>query len=186
MESQIPNDVKDKLYNLYSDHLYKIQTISPPWDKYPRNYTYWVANGLSVGGVEFDESVVGGPSINQPSFSPGVILWDAGAQGSGSGYISVSEGTANDLRKKRMIHSYWTGFADYRTSAFDSSTQLVPPHPSSLHLPTLPSPTRKPSHGQEEPSPTRCNYRSPVFPTYNFTLVSSRTGLALCRDLTFR
>jgi hypothetical protein len=49
-----------------------------------------VDEGLSVGGVEFDESVVGGPSINQPSFSPGVILWDTGANGAGAGYISVS------------------------------------------------------------------------------------------------
>ena len=70
MESQITSSAKIRLSKLYADHLYTAQAISPPWDKRPRNYTYWVADGLSAGGVEFDESVVGGPSINQPSFSP--------------------------------------------------------------------------------------------------------------------
>ncbi|WWD16288.1 hypothetical protein CI109_100714 [Kwoniella shandongensis] len=88
MEAQITSQAKSKLSALYGDHYYTAQTISPPWDKRPRNYTYWVADGLSAGGVSFDEGVVGGPSINQPSFSPGVILWDAGKGGAGSGYIS--------------------------------------------------------------------------------------------------
>lgn len=91
MESAISSSAKSKLSKLYGDHSYTAQTISPPWDKRPRNYTFWVTDGLSAGGVEFDESVVGGPSINQPSFSPGVILWDAGKSGAGSGWISVSE-----------------------------------------------------------------------------------------------
>ncbi|KAK8869446.1 hypothetical protein IAR55_000010 [Kwoniella newhampshirensis] len=88
VEAQITAEAKSKLTSLYDDHLYTAQAISPPWDKRVRNYTYWVADGLSAGGVSFDESVVGGPSINRPSFSPGVILWDAGKSGAGSGYIS--------------------------------------------------------------------------------------------------
>ena len=92
MESFISSTVKDRLKNLYAPHQYTAQAFSPPWDKRVRNYTYWVDDGLSVGGVEFDESEVGGPSINQESFSPGVILWDAGKAGAGAGWISVSRG----------------------------------------------------------------------------------------------
>ena len=92
MESFISSTVKDRLKSLYGPHQYTAQAFSPPWDKRFRNYTFWVDDGLSVGGAEFDESEVGGPSINLESFSPGVILWDAGQAGAGAGWISVSRG----------------------------------------------------------------------------------------------
>ncbi|WVQ84278.1 hypothetical protein IAT38_006430 [Cryptococcus sp. DSM 104549] len=88
VESQISSTTKSKLASLYAPHAYSAQAISPPWDKRPRNYTYWVEDGLSVGGVSFDESVVGGPSIAPTSFSPGVVQWDAGKNGAGVGWIS--------------------------------------------------------------------------------------------------
>ncbi|ORX41089.1 hypothetical protein BD324DRAFT_678482 [Kockovaella imperatae] len=87
-ESLIPSQAKSRFAALYAPHMYDTQAFSPPWDKRPRNYTFWVDDGLSVGGIEFDESEVGGPSINQGSFSPGVILWDAGKGGAGAGWIS--------------------------------------------------------------------------------------------------
>lgn len=88
-EAQLSSASKAKITTFSGDHEFSVQAISPPFDARPRNYTYWVADGLSAGGVEFDENTVGGPSINQPSFSPGVILWDAGKTAAGSGFISV-------------------------------------------------------------------------------------------------
>jgi hypothetical protein len=90
VESKISSSAKSKLSSLYGDHSYTAQAISPNFDERPRNYTFWVQDGLSAGGVEYDEAVVGGPSVNPSSFSPGVILWDAGKGGAGSGWISVS------------------------------------------------------------------------------------------------
>ena len=90
MESHISDQAKSRLASLYGPHQYNTQAFSPPWEKRPRNYTYWVEDGLSVGGTEFDESVVGGPSIDPKSFSPGVLLWDSGNNGGGAGWISVS------------------------------------------------------------------------------------------------
>ena len=90
MESVITSQAKSKLFGLYGDHSYNATAFSPNFELRPRDYTYWVADGLSVGGTSFDEVVVGGPSVNVDSFSPGVILWDAGKGGAGNGFISVS------------------------------------------------------------------------------------------------
>lgn len=51
--------------------------MSPPFDdvSFSRNYTCWNAEGLSVGGIEFDMVSVGGASINPDQFSPAVLLW---------------------------------------------------------------------------------------------------------------
>ncbi|KAG5651479.1 hypothetical protein H0H81_008510 [Sphagnurus paluster] len=69
-------------------HAYTAQAVSPPFDSlaYPRNYTTWTQAGLSVGAIEVDSNVVGGPASNPGQFVPGVILWDAGK--SGNGWIS--------------------------------------------------------------------------------------------------
>ncbi|ODN89730.1 hypothetical protein L198_06424 [Cryptococcus wingfieldii CBS 7118] len=86
--SHISSSAKSRFSSLYAPHSYTAQSISPPWDKRARNYTFWLEKGLSVGGMTFDEKEVGGPSLNQPSFSPGVIMWDAGKTGTGAGWIS--------------------------------------------------------------------------------------------------
>ncbi|GLB42799.1 hypothetical protein LshimejAT787_1202480 [Lyophyllum shimeji] len=78
--------VRSKLVK-FSDrgHAYAAQAVSPPFDNlaYPRNYTSWTQAGLSVGGIEVDSNVVGGPATNPTNFAPGVILWDAGQAGTG-------------------------------------------------------------------------------------------------------
>jgi hypothetical protein len=60
-----------------SPHLTKVQALSPPFDNltFPRNYTSWNTDGLSVGGVEFDMASVGGASVNPTQFTPGLLLW---------------------------------------------------------------------------------------------------------------
>lgn len=70
-------------------HSHTAQAISPPFDKSPRRYSFHVGQGYSVGGIEIDECVAGGPSINLECFAPGVVLWDTGRSGAGVGWISV-------------------------------------------------------------------------------------------------
>ncbi|KAF5360896.1 hypothetical protein D9756_004510 [Leucocoprinus leucothites] len=71
-------------------HLIKVQAVSPPFDNllYPRNYTSWNEEGLSVGGVEFDMAFVGGASVNPEQFTPAVLLWKTGVPGRDVGWIS--------------------------------------------------------------------------------------------------
>jgi hypothetical protein len=53
-------------------------------------------DGLSAGGIQFDQEYIGGASINPEQFTPGVIIWDAGADSS-VGWISVSGPTGTSL-----------------------------------------------------------------------------------------
>ncbi|ESK90726.1 hypothetical protein Moror_4112 [Moniliophthora roreri MCA 2997] len=74
----VPNFVLSQLRALNSSgHSYFAQVVSPPFDSpdYPRNYTSWTGPGLSVGAIQFDENVVGGPAINPSQFVPANILW---------------------------------------------------------------------------------------------------------------
>jgi len=74
-------------------YLTKTYAISPPFDdvSLPRNYTCWNAEGLSVGGIEFDMVSVGGASMNPDQFSPAVLLWRLPkSEGGGLVWISVS------------------------------------------------------------------------------------------------
>ncbi|KAJ7149246.1 hypothetical protein C8R43DRAFT_1068458 [Mycena crocata] len=63
-----------------SGHSYFAQAVSPPWDDpvVPRNYTSWTAPGLSIGGIQSDEKVIGGPATNQAAYVPASILWASG------------------------------------------------------------------------------------------------------------
>jgi hypothetical protein len=89
LESYLPSVTRGAFTEL-QPHFHTAQAFSPPFDANPRQYSYYVGNGYSVGGIEFDECVAGGPSINLGCFAPGVILWDTGRVGSSLGWISVS------------------------------------------------------------------------------------------------
>ncbi|KAF8904879.1 hypothetical protein CPB85DRAFT_1437624 [Mucidula mucida] len=56
-----------RLKTLTEPHASFAQAVSPPSDNpaYPRNYTSWNEAGLSVGGMEIDAKVVGGPAANR-------------------------------------------------------------------------------------------------------------------------
>lgn len=60
-------------------HSWHGKAYSPPFDYLEvgaeRNYSTWTENGLSLGAMEVDELVYGGPSLNNASFSPAVMLW---------------------------------------------------------------------------------------------------------------
>lgn len=89
-ERYISPEAHAKFNKLDKSRSFTTQAISPPFDRSPRTYTCWIEDGLSAGGIEFDQEYVGGASINPEQFTPGVIIWDAGADSS-VGWISVSE-----------------------------------------------------------------------------------------------
>ncbi|KAJ7119751.1 hypothetical protein C8R44DRAFT_982399 [Mycena epipterygia] len=61
-------------------HSFFAQAVSPPWDNpsVPRNYTSWTAAGLSIGGIQSDEKVIGGAATNQAAYVPASIIWTSG------------------------------------------------------------------------------------------------------------
>ncbi|KAJ7267830.1 hypothetical protein C8J57DRAFT_1325931 [Mycena rebaudengoi] len=71
-----------------SGHSYFAQAVSPPWDDpaYPRNYTSWTAKGISIGGIQSDEKVIGGPATNQAAYVPASIIW---ASESGTAWFNL-------------------------------------------------------------------------------------------------
>ena len=78
LEEQLSESAK-LAFTTFRPHTYEAQAFSPPFDKRPRKYTYVLSEGLSIGGIEFDQRNVGGASINPTQFCPGVIQWDAGS-----------------------------------------------------------------------------------------------------------
>ncbi|KAJ3992040.1 hypothetical protein F5050DRAFT_1861295, partial [Lentinula boryana] len=74
----VPQFVISQLKGLNDNgHSFFAQAVSPPFDnvKYPRNYTSWTGPGLSVGGIQVDNSVVGGAAINPSVYVPASIMW---------------------------------------------------------------------------------------------------------------
>lgn len=89
-EASLDDRLRARFHRLWKPHMYTPKSFFPPYDKSARQYTFWLEDGLSAGGIEFDESVIGGPAKNLEQFCPGVIQWDSGNHGGGCGWLSVS------------------------------------------------------------------------------------------------
>jgi hypothetical protein len=72
---------------------YSPRSIFPPHDISPRQYSFYLEDGLSVGGVSYDEDHLGGPKGIVEQFVPGTVQWDSGKHGGGVGWLSVSPST---------------------------------------------------------------------------------------------
>ncbi|KAJ7505894.1 hypothetical protein B0H11DRAFT_2220528 [Mycena galericulata] len=91
-DPHVPAGVLDQLNNLSEKgHSYFAQAVSPPWDNpsVPRNYTSWTAPGLSIGGIQSDEKVIGGAATNQAAYVPASIFGTRGMLYPTSGSISA-------------------------------------------------------------------------------------------------
>ncbi|KAJ3571230.1 hypothetical protein NP233_g3898 [Leucocoprinus birnbaumii] len=88
----VPESARSSLTQtpLGTPHFTRAQASSPPFDNplFPRNYTSWNEEGLSVGGIEFDMAFVGGASVNPEQFTPAAILWSTGVSGRSVGWIT--------------------------------------------------------------------------------------------------
>lgn len=77
-DPHVPPAVRSRLAQRNeTPHLTKAQAVSPPFDdvSFPRNYTSWNAEDISVGGMEIDGRFVGGAAVNPTQNAPAVILW---------------------------------------------------------------------------------------------------------------
>lgn len=77
-DPHVPPAVRSRLMERNeTPHLTQTQAVSPPFDNvlFPRNYTSWNAEGISVGGIEVDGRFVGGAAINPTQNAPAAILW---------------------------------------------------------------------------------------------------------------
>lgn len=71
----IPDEVVEKLSAFPGEHTYAASALSPPWDLAQRNVTSWLSENLTIGAESFDQTVVGGASINQEQWAPAVAQW---------------------------------------------------------------------------------------------------------------
>ncbi|KAI3397174.1 hypothetical protein diail_11148 [Diaporthe ilicicola] len=71
----VPDAAVDKLAAFPGEHTYTTAATSPPWDLAPRNITSWLGADLTIGAESFDQTVVGGASINPEQWAPAVAQW---------------------------------------------------------------------------------------------------------------
>lgn len=100
VDGYAPKDIKQRLTKLVP-HDYVATSDFAPFDIEPRQYTYCLREGLSVGGVRYNETRMGGPKGDMTQFIPGVIQWDSGKHGGGVGWIAVS--SSGDVTDSRCI-----------------------------------------------------------------------------------
>lgn len=71
----VPQTAWENLVQFPGEHTYTTAAYSPPYDEARRNVTTWLSANLTIGAESFDQSVVGGFSINPSSWSPAVAQW---------------------------------------------------------------------------------------------------------------
>lgn len=71
----VPEGVVEKLLAFPGEHTYTTAAYAPPYDLARRNVTTWLGENLTIGAESFDQSVVGGFSINQQQWAPAVAQW---------------------------------------------------------------------------------------------------------------
>lgn len=115
-------------------HSYSPKAFSPPHDKSSRQYEFYLSDGLSVGGVSFDEDVLGGPALNVAQFTPGVIQWDSGRHGGGCGWIAVwpENGACNITATPTSLSVAYKKPVDYEPSTSPQAGRIT------LHIGCLP------------------------------------------------
>lgn len=89
VEQALEANVKSRLQKL-QPHDYQAKSDFAPYDIEPRQYSYCLSEGLSVGGTVYNETRIGGPKGEITQFVPGTIQWDSGKHGGGVGWITVS------------------------------------------------------------------------------------------------
>ncbi|KIY52468.1 hypothetical protein FISHEDRAFT_35228 [Fistulina hepatica ATCC 64428] len=131
----VPEEVRAQLTSLNGSHSYFAQAVSPPFDNpaYPRNYTSWTEDGLSVGGVQLDQREPGGAALSPYEFAPAVILWTALKDETAYFMVSVScsPGRGGKTQLRNTQHFATSG----SISAVASSTNLTIAYPPSRAFP---------------------------------------------------
>lgn len=99
----IGSNITSALSVFPGEHTVMTSAFSPPYDQYPRNISAWLADGVTIGGEQFDEIFVGGPSKNSNSFNPGVLQWNTG---NAVGFITVGYNLMSFSKQFRQSGRY--------------------------------------------------------------------------------
>lgn len=93
-QTLVPDSAWENLLSFPGEHVYTTAAYSPPFDYKRRNVTTWVSENITVGAQSFDQTVVGGASVNPSAWTPAVAQW---MRGDGSiGWFSL-HGTESAL-----------------------------------------------------------------------------------------
>ena len=174
-EASLTPETRQRFHHLYRPHHYAPRSFFPPHDKEPRRYSFWLEDGLSVGGVEWDEDQLGGPKGIQDQFVPGVIQWDSGSHGAGCGWLSVGRQVfVSDIRSGPRIRAVRSSRRSVPSRSACHHRAILPPHPPPASLSSSGQ-----SHSFSSPKshlpPGRNHCRAW---TYRSRVTSSRRGLA--------
>ncbi|KAH8658247.1 hypothetical protein BX600DRAFT_468851 [Xylariales sp. PMI_506] len=74
-KSLLSETVLQRLVEFPGEHTYTGQTYAPPADYEPRNISSWLSANLTIGTDSFNQSVLGGYSKDETSFSPSTVHW---------------------------------------------------------------------------------------------------------------
>jgi hypothetical protein len=122
--SLLPNETVSKLLTFPGEHIYTTSAFSPPTDAFPRNYTTWLSDKLTVGAQSFDEDGVGGPRYDSSQWNPAAVQWlrSDGSVGYFTWYATEAA-LAADVAPNALNLSYPRGNA---SSAFSFLVQSNP------------------------------------------------------------
>lgn len=79
----VPPAARQSLLRFPGEHTYTATAYAPPYDRAARNVTTWLGDDMTIGAESFDQSVVGGFSINPSAWSPAVAQWRRGDESVG-------------------------------------------------------------------------------------------------------
>lgn len=109
IERYLSDSARRRLRVFEGPHTYSSRSRFPPHDtiEHPRAYSFFIGEGLNVGGVSYDEDQLGGPKGIVEQWCPAVIQWDSGnaQHGGGCGWMSVSEGSHAEANSESMAVS---------------------------------------------------------------------------------
>lgn len=68
----LPDNFFDQFKKFDKEHTFTAQAYYPPYDLDTRNITTWMSEKLTIGGMSFNQTVVGGPA---GTTNPVVVQW---------------------------------------------------------------------------------------------------------------
>lgn len=111
-QSLLNASLVDGLKTFSGEHTFTASTYYPPYDYYPRNFTTWLSENITIGAESFNENVVGGPSRSQTSFNPAVVQWKNGDEVMFISLYSTEMSMLVDVGPNKLGLSYPNGTAD--------------------------------------------------------------------------
>lgn len=76
--SFLPPSFLDGLTTFEGERTFEAQAWYPPYDLETRNITTWLSERVTIGGMSYNQTQVGGAVADIVSFTPGMVQWGTG------------------------------------------------------------------------------------------------------------